>query len=160
MNISIKEACSIFKTGSYAMVAASLYSIFDLYTRKKIGQPLSIVTEAIQHQDHRIHILLLQLETMCNELDKVTFVRIVDSIDQLLFLEKQLFDGTVSPLLQDRIAIFCYFNKAERSIELMLTEIENTYPPRMVVSIQLQFEIIVRYLEEHMTSIFNFTNNI
>jgi hypothetical protein len=160
MNISTSEAYSIFKTGSYAMVFASLYSVFDLYTRKTIGQPLSIPTEAIQYQDNRIHLLLLQLEERCNILDRSKFMQVVNSIDRLLFLEKQLFEGVVSPLFQDRIAIFCYFDKVNRTIQTILPLVESTYPPRLVVTIQKQFQTLLRYLEQHMTSVFNFTNNM
>jgi hypothetical protein len=155
MKLSLRDVSDIGLFGLGGLLVAGAYQTVVIYMQKTSGGALETATEAIQHHDPKLLVLLLELEKRTKALDPVAFVRAVDAIDRLVFLRARL--EQVVPQSGDRELAVDYMKCAETSMQRVVKEVEAVLPARGIVELQKLFIQVVEQLELHMHTIFVLT---
>jgi len=134
------------------------YALGDVFTRKKIGEPLIIETKAVQ-EDELLRGLLSELQRECCTPDKIGVIRLIACVDHIV--EKRSFLDTNPSEVDPNMRI--------RAVEL-LTNMKQTHIPRLrdtygntnkakLQDLNALLDKIYERAREHVNNIYTLTTN-
>ena len=165
MRIGAKDVRGIVLSGIAGLLCASLFQIGHLVTGKLVGEALCVQADNISANDRALVVVLKKLESVLLDVDRVQFCRFVDIVDRLVFLQVQLSNGHIEPMLQDRIDGFAYCKQAKeildgplkQTIERLFTD--GVLSAKRAVEIERMTSTAHDMIEAHLQLIMNLTND-
>ena len=151
MNITKND---LLRVAAYAVggsLLAGIYETIHIFTENQVPI-LHFQTDAVQ-EDQGLFQELYIISKRAKTVDNIAFIRMVDMIDRIVFLRQQLQKKVMIPLPSDSDEAHVFWTWMHLDMARLLTSIEASIAPDLIVEFQRHLVKISAYTETHLSTI-------
>jgi hypothetical protein len=158
MNLTFSDLTQIGGFGMGGAVLASAYSLFQLYACQKIGIKLVVETCALQDDEQLFGYIKLLQDDFVSKDDDIIYKRIVDAIDNLVFLRMKLHTKDIKPGMEDRVESYVLFKRVQTNLKTIIENCKKE--PRDIIRLQKLASNIADRTEKHLIAVMRICKNL